>query len=295
MSEYVIENEKLKLTVSSSGAEKRSLIKKSDGIELLWQADPAFWGRTSPVLFPVVGQYRDKTSVYDGKEYKMGQHGFARDMEFDLEKQTETELWFILKDSEESHEKYPFSFNLRIGYILKGDEVEVVWDVKNTDDRVMYFSIGGHPAFNCDLDTYKLQFSKNGTLVKTPLISEIIEGDGSGCLSGRQKKIAPDEQTGFLDMSDKLFSEDALIFENEQADEVNLIDDKDEPVLGLKFDTKLFGVWSPVGKHAPFVCIEPWYGRCDRVDFSKKLEDREYGNKLNPGEEFRRSYFIRVY
>ena len=295
MAEYVIENEKLKLTVSSAGAEKRSLIRKSDGKELLWQADPAFWARTSPVLFPVVGQYRNKISVYAGKEYTMGQHGFARDMEFDLEKQTDSELWFSLKDTDKTHERYPFAFNLKIGYVLENDTVNVVWNVINTDNRIMYFSIVAHPAFNCSLDTYKLQFSKNGSVVKSSLISEIIENDGSGCLSGRQKEITPDPETGLLAMSDKLFSEDALIFENEQADEVTLCDDNDMPVLNLMFDTKLFGIWSPVGKHAPFVCIEPWYGRCDRTDFSGQLEDREYGNSLNPGELFSRSYTIKIF
>ena len=295
MAEYVIENEKLKLTVSSAGAEKRSLIRKSDGKELLWQADPAFWARTSPVLFPVVGQYWNKTSVYDGKDYTMGQHGFARDMEFNLEKQTDSELWFSLVDTEETHEKYPFVFNLKIGYVLDNDTVNVVWNVINTDNRIMYFSIGAHPAFNCSLDTYKLQFSKNGSVVKSSLISEIIENDGSGCLSGRQKEISPNPETGLLAMSDKLFSEDALIFENEQADEVTLYDDNDMPILNLMFDTKLFGIWSPVGKHAPFVCIEPWYGRCDRIDFSGRLEDREYGNSLNSGESFKKSYTIKIF
>ena len=96
-------------------------------------------------------------------------------------------------------------------------------------------------------------------------------------------------------MSDELFSEDALIIEDRQADEVTLLNDKKERVLGVKFDSPLFGIWSPVGKHAPFVCIEPWYGRCDRSGFHGRLEEREYGNSLEAGEEFCASYRIRVY
>ena len=119
--------------------------------EYLWQADPKFWGRTSPVLFPIVGNYAQKQSVYEGKTYTLSQHGFARDMEFDLESQTEEEIWFVLKDTESTLEKYPFHFILKVGYRLSGRQVEVMWKVENPNDKKMYFSIGGHPAFNCPL------------------------------------------------------------------------------------------------------------------------------------------------
>ena len=293
MSEYKIQNEKLILTISSKGAEKKSLVRKSDGKELLWQADPAFWGRTSPVLFPLVGNYKNLTSVYDGKEYKMTQHGFARDAEFDLAEQKENEIRFTLKDSDATHEKYPFAFLLTIGYVLDGDTVEVIWKVKNTDEREIFFSIGGHPAFNCNLNKSGLRFSKSGKIAEGPITCNIIEGDGSGCLSDRQKQL--ELEAGILSMSDELFAEDALIIEDNQADAVTLVDENGEDVLCVSFDSPLFGIWSPVGKHAPFVCIEPWYGRCDRCDFTGDLAEREYGNRLGTGEEFSVKYGIKVY
>ncbi|WP_406544619.1 galactose mutarotase, partial [Pseudobutyrivibrio sp.] len=113
---YTIENEKIKLTVADHGAEIKSLIRKADGRELMWQADGAFWARTSPVLFPLVGNYYGKKSIYAGKTYEMGQHGFARDMDFTLVSQTADELVFTLKDNEETKEKYPFSFILTLSY-----------------------------------------------------------------------------------------------------------------------------------------------------------------------------------
>ena len=291
MAVHIIENDKIKLTVEEHGAEIRSLIRKADGAELMWQADSAFWGRTSPVLFPLVGNYFEKKSVYAGKTYEMGQHGFARDMDFELVSKTEDELTFELKDNEATHEKYPFAFILEIGYKLDGGKVAVKWTVKNTNAETMYFSIGGHPAFNCDLDTYTLRFEKNGE-ANACVKANIIANDGSGCLSTKQEHHPLNN--GILKMSDELFSQDALIFEDEQSDAVTLVDSEGNDVLTVTCPTPLFGVWSPVGKHAPFVCIEPWCGRCDRVGFNQKLEEREYGNSLAAGEEFEAGYEIIV-
>ena len=293
MKEYYLENNILKLTVADHGAEIRSLVRLSAGKELMWQADPAFWGRTSPVLFPLVGQYWNKTSYYEGKAYQMSQHGFARDMDFAVLEQTEKELWFELTDSDSTLALYPFHFRLLIGYRLEEDTVTVCWKVINTDTRKMYFSIGGHPAFGCDLEHSFLMFQKDGAALEKDMTCNVIDNDGSGCLSDRQKTLSL--SGGCLAMSDELFSEDALIIEDRQADEVTLLNDKKERVLGVKFDSPLFGIWSPVGKHAPFVCIEPWYGRCDRSGFNGRLEKREYGNSLEAGEEFCASYHIRVY
>ena len=285
--EHILENEKLKVTVSDHGAEIRSVIRKSDREELMWQADPAYWGRTSPVLFPLVGNYFEKKSVYDGKTYEMGQHGFARDMDFTLIKENADELVFELKDNAASHEKYPFDFELVIGYVLTDLTIKVSWTVRNTNDSKMYFSIGAHPAFNCDLNTYSLYFEKAGKPV-SELLANVIANDGSGCLSEETDRHKLNN--GVLKLSDELFFKDALIMEGEQSDRVTLRDDNGNDIVTVTCPTKLFGVWSPVKKHAPFVCIEPWYGRCDRVGFNQKLEEREYGNILEPGTVFTGGY-----
>ena len=289
---YTLENDKIKLTVAEHGAEIKSLIRKADGKELMWQADAAYWGRTAPVLFPLVGNYYQKKSVFKCQTYEMGQHGFARDMDFMLGRQTDNELVFLLKDNEESRKKYPFSFLLVITYRLENDTVNVEWKVENPNEETMYFSIGGHPAFNCDLDTYTLRFEKDNQ-PNAKITANIIADDGSGCLGDEQKQF--ELENGVLGMSDELFSRDALIIEDRQSDKVTLIDDKGQDVLAVKFDAPLFGVWSPVGKHAPFVCIEPWYGRCDRVGFNQKLEEREYGNTLSITDIFQVSFDIQVF
>lgn len=288
MKKYSIGNGVYDLSVSDHGAEIRSLLK--NGRELMWQADPAFWGRTSPVLFPLVGNYWEKKSRFNGRTYEMGQHGFARDMDFELISETNDELAFELKADESTRAKYPFDFVLRLGYKVGAAGVEVIWEVVNPTDSDIFFSIGGHPAFNCDLSKDKLLFLNKGNKVSGNLKSNIIALDGSGCLSDKSKELSLD--CGELALKPELFDEDALIIEDRQADTVALIGSDGNEILSVHFDAPLFGIWSPAGKNAPFVCIEPWYGRCDRVGFTGELSEREYGNRLGAGEKFRVSYTI---
>ena len=283
MGAYQLKNEELTLTVISAGAEMKSLKDNKTEQEYLWQADPKFWGRTSPVLFPIVGNYVQKQSVYEGKTYTLSQHGFARDMEFDLESQTEEEIWFVLKDTESTLEKYPFHFILKVGYRLSGRQVEVMWKVENPNDKKMYFSIGGHPAFNCPLkegekqEDCQLVFDTEG-----PLTSSILNEEGALCPRTKILNLFGK----CLKLEEHLFDEDALIIENHQAQRIGLADADGKVYLEVEFDAPLFGIWSPAKKHAPFVCIEPWYGRSDREDFDHILENREWGNELEPGDIF---------
>lgn len=291
MERFQIRNESLTLEIDVHGAEMKSLIDNCSGQEYLWCGDAAYWGRTSPVLFPLVGNYREKQSCFDGKWYSLSQHGFARDMDFELVSEKGDEIWFALEDSPETLEKYPFGFRLELGYRLQGRAVEVLWKVTNKNDREMYFSIGGHPAFNCPLRAGEKQTDyRIGFDTCEPLTASVL--DENGTVSERTKVL---ELTGgMLQITDSLFDEDALIVEHDQAHKIALYTPEGEKYLEVRFEAPLFGIWSPAGKHAPFVCIEPWYGRSDRADFGQKLEEREWGNVLKAGEIFTAAYQICV-
>ena len=291
MERFQIRNESLTLEIDAHGAEMKSLIDNCSGQEYLWCGDAAYWGRTSPILFPLVGNYREKQSCFDGKWYSLSQHGFARDMDFELVSEKGDEIWFALEDSPETLEKYPFGFRLELGYRLQGRAVEVLWKVTNKNDREMYFSIGGHPAFNCPLREGEKQTDyRIGFDTCEPLTASVL--DENGTVSERTKVLELTD--GMLQITDSLFDEDALIVEHDQAHKVALYTPEGEKYLEVKFEAPLFGIWSPAGKHAPFVCIEPWYGRSDRADFGQKLEEREWGNVLKAGEVFTAAYQICV-
>ncbi len=286
-----IRNEVLTVQISEHGAEIKS-IKDSDGTEYMWSANPEFWARTSPVLFPVVGSYRNKHFTYEGRTYEMGQHGFARDSEFEVVSADTDRCSFRLTSSEETLSKYPMEFELVISYELTGRSVKVSWKVMNPGAKPLYFSIGAHPAFVCPLGTaagerrdYYIRFDGK------PQIRYNLLGSG-GCVADYDNILMTDG--GYVPISDDLFERDALIIEGDQVHSVSLCTPDKKPYVTVDFETPLFGVWSPKNKAdgtvAPFVCIEPWYGRADAVDYEGDVSAREYGNCLEKSKEFNASY-----
>jgi galactose mutarotase-like enzyme len=287
---YVLENEVFRVEMDSFGAEVKSVRRKLDGREYMWQADPKYWGRTSPVLFPFVGVPKNKEYRYGGKTYAMGQHGFARDMEFTLVEQKGNHIWFALESTEETMKRYPFAFRLSIGYELVANRINVLWKVENTGDKTMYFSIGAHPAFRCPIHGeadklgYGLKFG--GLTTKLHHHGNTPEG-----LAVMADEILP-LTDGTVKFTPGFFDKCTYMVEGKQTGEVALLDTAGTPYVTVRFDTPLFAVWSPEGKDAPFVCIEPWYGRCDAVDFAGSLEERAYENVLAAGSNFGASYQI---
>ena len=145
---HTIQNNFLTVQVKNAGAELCS-IKDKAGTEYLFDANPAYWGRSAPVLFPFVGSLKNKSFVYEGKSYQMGQHGFARDRDFSLLQKEEASIWFRLTSNEETLAIYPLPFVLDIGYQLEDNSIRVLWNVHNPSDKSLLFSIGAHPAFLC--------------------------------------------------------------------------------------------------------------------------------------------------
>ena len=140
----------IEATATTKGAELAS-IKSKDGCEYLWQGDPLFWARRSPLLFPIVGALPGGAFTHEGKTWKLGNHGFAKDFEFVLAKETSNELLYELESDAKTLELYPFRFKLGIGYRVAGRILKVDYSVVNKDSSPMFFSIGAHPGFRAPL------------------------------------------------------------------------------------------------------------------------------------------------
>ena len=213
-----ISNEQLTIQVSPHGAELCSIF--ANGKEYLWQADPAFWKRHSPILFPIVGSVWENEYRNEGIPYTLTQHGFARDMEFTLVSEKEDEIHYRLISNGETLQKYPFPFCLEIGYRIQGKQIEVIWKVKNTGDKEMHFQIGAHPAFYWpEFDANSLErgffgFDRKDGL-KYILISE------KGC-ADPSVEYSLEMTDGLLPLDTHTFDKDALILENEQVRKVTL-------------------------------------------------------------------------
>lgn len=295
MAVHILKNDSLTLQIEESGAELTAITDMKTKKEYLWNADPKYWKRHSPVLFPIVGSLKNQSYTYNGQVFPMSQHGFARDLNFEISEKKEDTIWFTLTSSDETKKIYPFDFSLKIGYKLSGRSIQVLWKVKNTANSTMYFSIGAHPAFLCPLDEkeqqedYFIGFDK-----KEPIHYLLINSEGLA-----EKKPLKEQNTlpledGLLPITSHLFDKDALIIEDNQYHAVSLVTPGKKPYVTVTFDAPLFGLWSPAGKRAPFICIEPWYGRCDSSDFHGELSEREWGNVLEAGKEFNASYTIDI-
>lgn len=294
MATCTIKNERLSVTIAAHGAELSSIYDKANDRELVWQTDPAFWNRHAPVLFPNVGKYYGGHFTYNGTDYPMGQHGFARDTEFEQAASGENFVTYRLCADEESKKVYPFDFVLEITHRLNGNRLTVEWNVKNTDNKEMYFTIGGHPAFNVnvlpdtDFEDYSLVFKEG-----TEKLSYVLLDAESGTAIG--DKVYELELTDSkYALKKDMFDKDALVFDGGQIEWAALALPDGKPYIALESKGfPNFGIWSKPG--APYVCLEPWCGRCDNKGFEGEISEKPGIIALKAGETFKKSYDIIVY
>ncbi|EAC3816049.1 aldose 1-epimerase family protein [Listeria monocytogenes] len=286
-----LENEVLLVEMKTAGAELTRTFHKDTGLEYLWNADSKFWGRHSPVLFPTVGRLVDDTYLVDGKQYHLGQHGFARDRDFQVIEQTENMVRFELDADEDSLAIYPYKFKLSIIYTIEKNTIAVSYEVENTDNKRIYFSIGAHPAFHLPLTdgtTFEDYYLDFGT--EENLETLCLEGPYR---SGEIKKII-DEPARYLPLSYDLFKNDALIFEALKQKEMTIKSDKTPHFVKVSFPEFPFvGVWT-AKPGTPFLCIEPWYGIADGAGESVELRDKAGIEHLEPEAVFASEYEITV-
>lgn len=283
-----LENEFIKVEVDSFGAEIKSVMRKDNNREYMWYRNRKYWGRTSPVLFPFVGSMKNKSFSWKGNVYPMEQHGFARDMEHSLISWTEEDVWFELKSNEETRKKYPFDFVLSIGYCLNGCMVEVMWKVENPADENLYFSIGAHPAFLCPVHG---EHSKIGYRLTFDGVSEIrYHGNNKDTGLAIKEDLVLPLKKGCASITSDFFDRCTYMIEGNQTKKVGIEDIDGKPIVDVLFDAPLFAIWSPERKNAPFLCIEPWFGRSDYEDFEGDLSERDYMQCLEPKGIFKAGY-----
>lgn len=289
---YSIENDLFKVEVDECGAELCSILSKSSGQEYIWQADPEVWKGAAPVLFPVIGALKDGKFKFEGKTYELPKHGFARrSNKFRLINRTASRLSFTIASDEDTLVMYPFRFEMKISFFLFESRLQVFHEVVNTDDKPMYFSLGGHPAFNYpwkdgeSRDNYYLEFERkeNNTIFG---ISE------NGLLTKEEKPLM--EETNKLVLEDGLFDNDALVFTELNSSEVSLKSKSSKSKVSVNFDDFPFlGLWSK--PDANFLCIEPWDGLPDFEDSDQELTRKPGIIKLGAGSIHYASYTIQIF
>ncbi|WP_142685035.1 aldose 1-epimerase family protein [Chitinophaga polysaccharea] len=286
-----ISNEKLTVLVSPQGAELQSIVRNDTGLEYLWSGDPTFWGKKSPVLFPIVGGLKDNTYQYRDDHYTLGRHGFAREQLFAVTEQGAEHVSLRLSDNEATRKVYPFRFDFTIQYLLQDDQLQVTYQVLNRDDKTLFFSVGAHPAFKLPLvpdttyEDYYLYFNKEEDAGIWPLSA------------GGQVETAPVpylQHTHELPLKKSLFYNDALVFKQLASTAISIKSNHTPHGLTLAFEGfPYMGIWA--AKDADFVCIEPWCGIADSVDTNGELEEKEGINRLAPDGLFERTWTATIF
>lgn len=286
-----IQNEKLLVEINEHGAEVKRVYHLEHELDYLWNSNPAFWAKSSPILFPIVGRLAQDHYLYNGESYSLSQHGFARDLKFDVVSQTETTVWFELKSNEQTLAKYPFEFVLRVGYELAGETLVVKWEVLNEGEGQMPFSIGAHPAFSTRLqegDTfsdYYLHFEASEGIT-----TRIFDNETGRVFDETEEII---EKLKLLPLSKELFKEYAtLILDGETAVTLGNYNHDREVVLKCEGFPYL-GIWAPINREgdiADFVCLEPWYGLADGVSEPQDIMNKRGIQVLDSKASFEAQY-----
>jgi galactose mutarotase-like enzyme len=285
-------NEFLEVLADAKGAELTSIKGKKDNVEYLWKADPIYWNRHAPILFPIVGKVKDNKYKIGDKQFYLGQHGFARDNEFKVISESSNKVIFCLSSSEETLKKYPFKFQLDVEYYLVDNNLRVTYKVKNTDQEKIFFSIGAHPGFNCPLiesetmEDYYLEFSQ----IENANIEFV--NPGTGLLTGVKELYLKSEK--IINLDKDLFKKDALVFKELNSSQVSIKSHKNSKKVTVNFEGfPYLGIWSkPSG--APFVCIEPWFGHADFENFNGDFREKEGIIGLEKDKEFTSTYCIAI-
>ncbi len=258
-----ISNQYLTVTINPKGAELSSL--KHQDREIMWEGNPDFWGKHAPILFPIVGTLKNNEFEYSEKKYSLPRHGFARDLVFEVSEKRADRVTFTLKSSAETLEKFPFTFEFSVIFILKEKKLLQYFQIKNEGQKTMYFSVGGHPAFALpgNFEDYSLHFDHDEKLEVFALKNDLLS---------RETTIL-NLQNQNLSLTQKLFENDALVLKKYASKVISILKNGED---FLHFSTGNFpnlGLWTK--PNAPFICIEPWFGYADDISSTGKLTEKE--------------------
>ncbi len=271
----LLENDYLSVKISDLGAELKSIFNKKNDCEYLWYGKEEIWSGQAPILFPIVGELHEQTFLYEGKEYHLSRHGFARKMTFDFVCEGENYVEFSLKSDKETLKIYPFDFELIVRYTLNKNILSVSHTVINKTDGDMYFSLGAHPGFNCEIGD-SLYFSETENLE-----TERIEAEGTRI----DEKFPALDNTNQILITNEIFEADALILSGFKSKSITLKSPNHS--REVRFDlgnAPYLGIWAKPG--APYVCIEPWHGVCDTIHGNEDFTKKQAIEHLNKGEKF---------
>ena len=278
-----LKNEFLTASFNEVGAELKSLV--FGGKEYIWEGRSEVWPGSCPLLFPICGGLKDDKYTFNGKEYTLRKHGYARFATFEIENKTDRSVIFLHKSDNETKKSFPFDYELRVIYTLTDKTLRVDYSVKNLTDGTMYFSIGSHEGYYTPegIEDYDVIFPQNETLNAYVLYGNL--------LSNQELPIIKD--SNILPLYDKYFTVDALVFKDLKSKSATLRNRKTGKAIRVDFpDADYFLLWHK--PNSPYMCLEPWSGIQDIVGSSYDITEKEGIISLNGGAEYKSSHTLSI-
>ena len=278
-----LKNEYLTAKINEVGAELKSL--EYNDAEYIWEGKKEVWAGSCPIMFPICGGLKEDKYIFEGKEYTLEKHGFARFKTFQVESKTDTSAVFLHKSDAETKEKFPFDYELRVIYTLAEKTVKIEFSVVNKTDKTMYFNIGSHEGYYTPegIEDYDVIFPEKETLSTGVLFGNL--------LSNNRMPIIKEQN--YLPLYEKYFTIDALVFTDLKSKSATLRNRKNGRGVRVDFpDAKYFLLWHK--PNAPYMCVEPWNGVQDIVGSSYDITEKEGITALPSGKEFLYTHSLTV-
>lgn len=287
---YILENDKLKVKISSMGAELQSICRVEDNTEYLWQGDPTYWAGRATNIFPSCGRMVEGKYTYDGKTYEMQIHGLVRSQEWSVLRQKANAITLQVQSDEDTLKSYPFHYTVEMTYTLEDETLSIATVVHNTDEKTMLFAVGGHPGFNLPLEDgltfedYTIEFDEVCQARRLSL--------SDACFYLNDSVPFPLEDGKRIPMRHNLFDQDA-IFLRDTCGAVTLRNDKGQRYVRMVYPQMPYlGLWHKPFTEAPYVCIEPWTGTPALDGHVNDLTEMPAMMSLEPEGTYRNVYTI---
>ena len=288
---YTIQNDYLKVTINEKGAAMWS-VQDNSGHEYLWQGDPQYWVNRAPNLFPYIGRLTEGKYTLDGNTYEMKIHGFAKDVVFEAEQISEEHIVFRIQDTPETYQQYPYKFEFSVVYRLEGAKIIMSYDVKNKDDKKMYFGVGGHPGFFVPMDEdtkfedWYLEFASVEDVKEVELSEDVFVLD--------RLLDFPLESGVKLPLEHSMFDHDAIVL-TDVSSCVTLKSDKSHRAIRVEYPLMPYlGLWHMPKTDAPYICIEPWTSLPSRKGIVEELSTQPGMISLDSGCEYTNQWSVEV-
>ncbi|MFI3229086.1 MAG: hypothetical protein R3Y23_02845 [Bacillota bacterium] len=290
MAIFVLENDRLKLSVNSVGCCLDGIVDKNTGEQLMWQGDNECFPEHDLCLFPFVARLNNGSFTHKGRSYNLPIHGINPYEDFKLVRITADSVTLGLTHTQETLKMYPFVWKFFATFALKDNEVNVIYHIENSNDEPMYFGIGGHPAFyvdsqptaeGCEIEGNTVDFGEEASLTRITCDEQGFYPTGESYYGIMRT----------LPLNKSLFNQDAIILRNATGS-VTLIRNSGAKIK-VSSKSDFMAMWTNKTQ-GNYICFEPWWSLPDYVGAPTELKDKKTIKSLPAGGSDDYSYSITI-